>query len=101
MVPPQVQWVCPYEPAKVSLLTRVAARERMTINSGHVGRAPRGMAQQCQTQQEEPLDAASLYVVSDAHREDPGFRNANCREFEGLWLCSTHGQNSLGATGRK
>ncbi|MFT3709457.1 MAG: DUF6311 domain-containing protein [Archangium sp.] len=40
--PIQLQWVCPYDHILVSTLSWQAYRQNLTINSGHVGRAPPG-----------------------------------------------------------
>ncbi len=40
--PVQLQWVCPFNPQLVSRLSWEAARQHLSINSGHVGRAPPG-----------------------------------------------------------
>ncbi|MBL9038414.1 MAG: hypothetical protein JNG84_07870 [Archangium sp.] len=87
IVPPQVQWVCPYNPEVVGRLTRVAAREGLTINSGHVGRVPYGFASQCGAPFVGPLDPDTLYVTGPEHVRDPGFAAASCGSFDGLVLC--------------
>lgn len=40
--PIQLQWVCPFNPQLVAQLSWEAARQHLSINSGHVGRAPPG-----------------------------------------------------------
>jgi hypothetical protein len=40
--PVQIQWTCPFNPVLVAKLSWEAYRQHLSINSGHVGRAPPG-----------------------------------------------------------
>ncbi|MEW6434434.1 MAG: DUF6311 domain-containing protein [Myxococcota bacterium] len=40
--PVQIQWICPFNPVLVAKLSWEAYRQHLSINSGHVGRAPPG-----------------------------------------------------------
>ncbi len=84
IVPVQVQWVCDYDPNAVSYLTRVAAQERMTINSGNVGRVPRPIRSQCGAVFQGPMDEQTLYVVAPNHANDPGFAGGRQQLIDGL-----------------
>lgn len=84
IVPVQVQWVCDYDPNLVSYLTRVAAQEGMTINSGNVGRVPRAVKAACGATFTGPMDPQTIYVVASNHVGDPGFAGAERRVIDGL-----------------
>lgn len=84
IVPVQVQWVCDYDPNVVSYLTRVAAQEGMTINSGNVGRVPRAVRAACGATFTGSMDPTAIYVVAPNHLNDPGFVGAERNTIDGL-----------------
>lgn len=84
IVPVQVQWVCDYDPAVVSFLTRVAAQEGMTINSGNVGRVPRAVKAACGATFTGPMVPETIYVAAPTHLGDPGFAVAERQNLEGF-----------------
>ncbi|MBE2252286.1 MAG: hypothetical protein IAE78_22320 [Myxococcus sp.] len=86
IVPVQVQWVCDYNPAVVSFLTRVAAQERMTINSGNVGRVPRAVKAACGAAFTGPMDLQTLYIVAPGHEGDVGLAGGRAQTIDGLTL---------------
>ncbi len=88
IIPIQLQWICEYDPAIVSYLTRIAARERMTINSGYVGRVPHAARAACGAVFTGPLEPDTLYVVSPTHTNDSGLANARCERVDGIVRCS-------------
>lgn len=87
IVPVQLQWVCDYDTGIVSMMNRVAAQERMTINSGNVGRAPRGILERCRAPITGPVERDTIYIVGPQHRSDPLLQAAHCGTFENLWVC--------------
>ncbi len=87
VVPVQVQWVCGYEDQAIWYLTRVAAQEHMSINSGNVGRVPRAAREACGAPFQGPLRPDTLYVVSPTHQQDPGLAGARCEVLDGFSVC--------------
>ena len=93
IVPVQVQWVCDYDPAVVSFLTRVAAQERMTINSGNVGRVPRAVKAACGSTFIGPMDPETIYVAAPNHLGDPGLVGAERRVIDGVPVLTSPAPN--------
>ncbi|MBL8939625.1 MAG: hypothetical protein JNM69_34005 [Archangium sp.] len=84
IVPVQVQWECDYDPLVVSFLTRVAAQEHMTINSGNVGRVPKAIRSECGAVFQGPLDPKTVYVVAPNHVNDPGLAAGQRQVIDGM-----------------
>lgn len=62
--PVQVQWICPYDHELIAHLSWEAYRQHLTINSGHVGRVPDLIADNCMRHlPPNELDAQTVYVV--------------------------------------
>jgi hypothetical protein len=87
IVPLQLQWICGYDIEAVWQLTRAAALSGMTINSGHVGRAPKRAREACGKPFVGPMDPKTVYVVSPPNVADPGLRGAQCRSMGRYALC--------------
>ncbi len=85
--PIQLQWTCPFDGPLVAGLSWEAYRQRLSINSGHVGRPPPGTDCKRHLQPGE-LDAETVYVpyfpdfVGDVQR--PGM---TCGPVEGRLVC--------------
>lgn len=61
--PVNLQWVCRYEQVAVVKLSHLASKLRLTMNSGHVGRVPKALAQGCEKHlAPEELDPQTVYV---------------------------------------
>ncbi|MEW5739878.1 MAG: DUF6311 domain-containing protein [Myxococcota bacterium] len=85
--PVQINWTCPFNPVLVAKLSWEAYRQRLTINSGHVGRAPPGT--NC-TRHLAPaeLDPQTVYIPY-FQEYYPDFATAGwvCGVLEGVPLC--------------
>jgi len=83
----QIQWTCPFDGKFIAALSWEAYRQRLSINSGHVGRAPPG------TDWHRPLPPAVLdqeTVYIPYHREyfaDFQLPQMACGPVEGRLVC--------------
>lgn len=89
VIPIQVQWVCGYNEALIARLSEVAARERLSINSGLVGRVPAAIPPLCNKRFEGPVREDTVYVVDPNYVSD--FHGARCGNLEGVPTCVAKG----------
>lgn len=85
--PIQLQWICPFDPPFMARLSWEAARQHLSINSGHVGRAPPGTDCRRHLRAEE-LDDRTVYIPYFPEYV-PELKAAGfvCATVEGLVLC--------------
>jgi hypothetical protein len=89
LVPMQILWACRYERLMVARLTQLAYQQKLTINSGHAGRAPANIRSLCERHidKSRPLAADTLYVVNKDFLADFRRNDAHCGRLDGLLLC--------------
>jgi hypothetical protein len=90
LLPVQVQWVCGYNEGLVTVLSRVAAREGLTINSGLVGRVPAAIPERCNARHTGPVAPDTIYVV-DPPSYASDLHGAKCGVLDGIPVCVADG----------
>lgn len=94
VVPIQVQWVCGYNEPLINRLSRVAAREGLTINSGLVGRVPAAVGPLCNARFSGPVERDTLYVIDPDPSYAADLHGARCGTLEGVPVC-VHAESFL------
>jgi hypothetical protein len=85
--PVQIQWTCPFNHELVARLSWEAYRQRLTINSGHVGRAPPGTDCTRHLPPEELRDDTVYLPYFRQYRGDFLAAGFVCGPVEGFELC--------------
>lgn len=95
--PVMAQWICPYDERVVSLLSYVAYENKMSINSGLVGRNPPEMRSRCLKHlAPQELSPDNIYVVHFPNDYAVDLLNAGyaCGVVDGLVTCVADGQDT-------
>jgi hypothetical protein len=85
--PVQIQWTCPFNHDLVSKLSWEAARQRLSINSGHVGRAPAGTDCRAHLSPDALRDDAVYVPYFREYLGDFSQAGFVCGPVEGFVLC--------------
>lgn len=87
LYPVQLMWTCPFDTGVVAPLSWEAYRQRLTINSAFVGRAPAGVDCSRHYRPDE-LDAETVYVpTSQPYLEDLLRAGMTCGRLDGHAVC--------------
>ncbi len=86
LLPMHVLYVCDYNEELVTRLTRIAASERLTFNSGGVGRVPEGVTAEACKARVTRVDPDTVYVVAPDSLDD--FKDqGQCGVVDDVWVC--------------
>ena len=84
--PVQLQWICPFDGKYIAALSWEVYRQHLSINSGHVGRAPVGTDCTHRLLPTE-LDRETIYVPFDPRFAVDAFPMLACAQVDGRLLC--------------